>query len=91
MVPLPAQVVNLAVRGPEEKTHGFFHIKGLTLDLSCMVFEGTKVADLNKTEPPISPVLLSAVERGGKHWKVLAKSTYLSGLRQDTDLCLKTI
>ena len=74
VVPLPAQVVDLAVRGPEEKAQGFFLKNGLTLGLSCMVFKGTKVADLNKTEP--QPLLCYLVQwkvlkSTGKYWKVL--------------------
>ena len=82
VVPQPAQVVDLAVRGPEEKAQGFFLKNGLTLGLSCMVFKGTKVADLNKTEPPTSPVLLGAVESTGKYW--LRVHTYLVLVRLQT-------
>ena len=78
-------MVVLAVRGPEEKAQGFFLKNGLTLGLSCMVFKGTKVADLNKTEPPTSPVLLGAVESAEKHWKV-QESTRKYWLRVHTYL-----
>ena len=78
-------MVDLAVGGPEEKAQGFFLKNGLTLGLSCMVFKGTKVADLNKTEPPTSPVLLGAVESAGKHWEVL-ESTEKYWLRVHTYL-----